>query len=60
MPLQPRRSILRKLTLVNMLVSGAALSLACLAFFTYDQVTFRQSLIRTLSAQADIICSTSV
>ena len=60
MPLQPRRSILRKLTLVNMLVSGAALSLACLAFFTYDQVTFRQSLIRTLSAQADIIGSTSV
>jgi hypothetical protein len=43
-----------------MLVSGAALSLACLAFFTYDQVTFRQSLIRTLSAQADIIGSTSV
>ena len=55
-----RRSILRKLTLMNMLVSGAALSLACLAFFTYDQVTFRQGLVRTLSAQADIVGSNSV
>ncbi|MGC2646691.1 MAG: ATP-binding protein [Candidatus Sulfotelmatobacter sp.] len=55
-----RRSILRKLTLMNMLVSGAALSLACLAFFTYDQITFRQGLARTLSAQADIVGSNSV
>ena len=55
-----RRSILRKLTLMNMLVSGAALSLACLAFFTYDQITFRQGLVRTLSAQADIVGSNSV
>jgi signal transduction histidine kinase len=56
----PRKSILRKLTLVNMLVSGAALSLACLAFFSYDQFTFRQSLVHTLSAQADIVGSNSV
>jgi signal transduction histidine kinase len=55
-----RRSILRKLTLMNMLVSGAALSLACLAFFSYDQFTFRQSLVRMLSAQADIVGSNSV
>jgi signal transduction histidine kinase len=60
MPLPPRRSILRKLTLLNMLVSGAALTLACLAFFTYDQVTFRESLVHTLSAQAEIIGSNSV
>lgn len=60
MPLTHRRSILRKLTLMNMLVSGAALSLACLAFFSYDQFTFRQSLVRMLSAQADIVGSNSV
>jgi hypothetical protein len=33
-----RRSILRKLTLMNMLVSGAALSLACLAFLRSDHL----------------------
>ncbi|MGB7603583.1 MAG: ATP-binding protein [Candidatus Sulfotelmatobacter sp.] len=60
MRLTRRRSILRKLTLMNMLVSGAALSLACLAFFTYDQITFRQGLVHTLSAQADIVGSNSV
>ncbi len=60
MPLARRRSILRKLTLMNMLVSGAALTLACLAFFVYDQLTFRESLVRTLSAQAEIVGSNSV
>jgi signal transduction histidine kinase len=45
---------------MNMLVSGAALLLACIAFFAYDQITFRQSLVRTLSAQAQIIASNSV
>lgn len=45
---------------MNMLVSGAALLLACVAFFAYDQITFRQGLIRTLSAQAQIIGSNSV
>ncbi|MGA6982573.1 MAG: ATP-binding protein [Candidatus Sulfotelmatobacter sp.] len=60
MPSPRRKSILRKLTLINMLVSGAALILACLAFFTYDQFTFRQSLVHMLSAQADIVGSNSV
>ncbi|HEV7218874.1 MAG TPA: ATP-binding protein [Terriglobales bacterium] len=45
---------------MNMLVSAAALLLACAAFFAYDQITFRQSLVRTLSAQAQIIGSNSV
>jgi signal transduction histidine kinase len=45
---------------MNMLVSGAALLLACVAFFAYDQITFRQSLVRTLSAQAQIIASNSI
>jgi hypothetical protein len=54
------RSISTKLTIMNMFVSGVALLLACGAFFAYDQITFRQGLIRTLSAQAQIIGSTSI
>jgi signal transduction histidine kinase len=53
-------SISTRLTLLNMLVSGVALLLACAGFFTYDQITFRQGLIRTLSAQAQIVGSNSV
>ncbi len=54
------RSISTQLTIMNMLVSGTALLLACVAFLAYDQVTFRQGLLRTLSAQAQIIGSNSV
>lgn len=54
------RSISTRLTTMNLLVSGVALLLACAGFFAYDQVTFRQSLIRTLSAQAQIIGYNSV
>jgi signal transduction histidine kinase len=54
------RSISTKLTMMNILVSGAALLLACAGFFIYDQVTFRQNLVHTLSAQAQIIGSNSV
>jgi signal transduction histidine kinase len=60
MPLRHSRSISKKLTVMNMLVSAAALLLACAAFFAYDQFTFRQGLVRTLSAQAQIIGSNSV
>jgi len=45
---------------MNMLVSGAALLMACAGFFAYDQITFRQGLVRTLSAQGQIIGSNSV
>ena len=45
-------SILKRLTIMNMLVSTVALLLACAGFFAYDQVTFRQDMVRTLSAQA--------
>ena len=54
------RSISARLTIMNLLVSGAALLLASAGFFAYDQVTFRQALERTLSAQAQIIGSNSV
>src|SRR5579862_3292134 len=53
-------SISTKLTIMNMLVSFAALLLACAGFFIYDQLTFRQNLVHTLSAQAEIIGSNSV
>jgi signal transduction histidine kinase len=55
-----KRSIATRLTMMNVLVSAAALLLACVAFLLYDQFTFRQGLIRTLSAQAQIIGSNSV
>lgn len=42
---------------MNLLVTAIALLLACASFFAYDQLTFRQSLVRTLSAQAQIIAS---
>jgi len=45
---------------MNMLVSGVALLLACLAFFTYDFYTFRAGLVRNLSLEAQIIGSNTV
>src|SRR6267378_886842 len=53
------QSISRKLTWMNMLVSGAALLLACAAFIGYDTVTFRETIVRNLSTQAQIIGSNS-
>src|ERR1700739_3773930 len=53
-------SISRKLTWMNMLVSGAALLLACAAFIAFDMITFRQVMVRNLSTQAQIIGSNSV
>src|ERR1700734_3834304 len=53
------RSISTRLTVMNMLVSGVALLLACAGFFAYDQISVRASLVRTLSAQAQIIGSNS-
>jgi signal transduction histidine kinase len=56
----PAQSISGKITWMNMLVSGAALVLAVVTFFAYDQLTFRESLVHALSAQAQIIASNSV
>jgi len=60
MALTKPRSISTKLTVMNVLVSGAALLLASLGFFVYDQITSRQSLVHTLSAQAQIVGSNSI
>ena len=43
-----------------MLVSGAALLLACSAFFAYDFYTFRASMVRNLSLEAEIIGSNTI
>ena len=53
-------SISTRLALMNMVVSGVALLLASAGFFAYDQITFRETLARTLSAQAQIIGANSI
>jgi hypothetical protein len=45
---------------MNLLVSGAALLTACAAFVAYDLATFRESLVRNLSVEAEIIGTNSV
>ncbi|HKV05738.1 MAG TPA: histidine kinase dimerization/phospho-acceptor domain-containing protein, partial [Candidatus Acidoferrales bacterium] len=59
MPNSKDTSIGKKLTWMNMFVSGAALLLACAAFIAYDMVTFQEILVRNLSTQAQIIASNS-
>ncbi|HEV2273025.1 MAG TPA: ATP-binding protein [Acidobacteriaceae bacterium] len=53
-------SISGKLTRMNLLVSSTALLLASLAFFSYDILSFRQSLVQSLVAEARIIGSNSI
>lgn len=55
-----RDSLSRKLTGMNMLVSGLALLLASVAFFAYDLLTFRANLITSTSTQAKMIASNAV
>jgi signal transduction histidine kinase len=45
---------------MNMLVSGAALLIACAGFIAYDAVTFRQAVVDSLSTQAKIVGSNCV
>ena len=55
-----RDSLSRKLTAMNMLVSGLALVLASIAFFAYDLFTFRANLITSTSTQAKMIGANAV
>ena len=55
-----KHSISRRLTWMNMLVSAAALIMACTAFVAYDMVTFQKTMVRNLSTQAQIIGSNAV
>lgn len=49
-----------RLTRMNLMVSGIALLLAALAFFTYDLISFRQSLVVNLETAAQIIGENSI
>jgi signal transduction histidine kinase len=53
-------SIPRKLTWMNMLVSGTALLLAGMGLFAYDLYSFRAGTVRDLGIQAQIIGSNSI
>jgi signal transduction histidine kinase len=53
-------SLATRLTRMNLLVSGAVLCIAALAFFSYDLFSFRQNLIRNLDAEAQIVGDNSV
>ncbi len=44
-----------KLTLVNLLTSGVAVLLVCLAFFAYEMSVFRRSMLEQTVTQADVI-----
>jgi len=48
-------SINRKLTLIMMVTSAAALLLACVSFVAHDLITFRREMARDLSAMAAVI-----
>lgn len=53
-------SIARKLTRMNMFVSTTALLLACAGFLAYDLASFRISIVRNLSIEAQVAGSDSV
>lgn len=53
-------SISGRLTRLNLMVSGIALALAYLAFFSYDLVSYRNNLVRNLTAMARITAANSV
>jgi signal transduction histidine kinase/CheY-like chemotaxis protein len=52
---RPNQFLKRKLTLITMVTSGAALILLSAAFLIYDLISFRHSLSRDLTAQAQVI-----
>src|SRR3978361_1907602 len=53
------RSITQRLTWINMLVSGAALLLACSVFSAYELAAFRAARVRSLSIEAQMIGTNS-
>src|SRR4030081_406408 len=53
-------SISKKLTWMNMLVSGSALLLACTAFIAYDLTSFRGTIVGNLTVKSSIIGANSV
>lgn len=57
---RPAPSIAARLLRINLLVSGTALLLAALAFFSYDLFSFRAGLVATLQAEGRIVGENSV
>jgi len=55
-----RFPLAERLTRMNLIVSGAVLLIATLAFFTYDLLSFRQDLIHNVEAEARIVADNSV
>lgn len=55
MPFFQKPSIKRKQTLIVMLTSGVALLLACVAFASYEAMTFRAAMVDNLSTLSEII-----
>jgi signal transduction histidine kinase/DNA-binding response OmpR family regulator len=47
--------IRRKLMLINIIISGVALVVACTAFAAYDYFTFRRHMVKEWMASADLI-----
>src|SRR6266436_993246 len=54
-----QKPIRKRLTWINMLVSGAALLVALAVFVAYEVSVFRLTMIRNLSIQAQIVGSNS-
>src|ERR1700724_637085 len=52
--------IAKRLTRMNILVSGAGLLISCAAFVAYDLMSFRQAMVYNLSIQAQMAGSNSV
>jgi signal transduction histidine kinase/CheY-like chemotaxis protein len=50
-------SLRRKLTVVSMAAATGALLVACLAFLSYDYVTFREQQVRSLQTLGDLIAA---
>ncbi|HWX18554.1 MAG TPA: PAS domain S-box protein [Candidatus Binatia bacterium] len=59
MKLFQQASLQRKQTFIIMVTSGVALLLACLAFATYEVITFRRAMISNLSTLAEIVGNNS-
>ena len=55
-----RDSLSRKLTAMNMLVSGGALLCASIAFFSYELVAYRTNVILSRGTEAQIVGANSV
>lgn len=53
------RPLQQKLINVIMLISGAVTLVTCLAFFIYDVVSFRQTMLRQLAVMGEIISANS-